>query len=475
MKTSVTIATILTLIIQLLLLTQATGPTIESYEHLTYAEHIQETGLPLLQDEKTWNQATYDYPPLYHYLIAFLALFMNTITAAFIITTLATASIPYLTYKLTEHVSTHQQAPSITALASSFSPLLYQQTTLQTTPYTLAIPLILLTLHAYISTTRSPKHQTLLLISTTALALTTPLSILVAIGLLLAVTLTKIQQKEVPKKTVEATLLVTFVSIWAALITYNNTIRDHGIQTFWNHSNQLADITTIVAGIGILTVLAGSYAAYTYIQDKTTTKAYPILGVILAIILAMSTNVINNNQAILLLSLLLLPLTAKTINLYTQEKHKARIPQSYNALAAIIIILFLTAHALPAITNAPETLTQTLTPQQQELLTTLPPSEHTHHWNEELGFALHYHGHKTLLTSNQYANKHSQETKETINQLPTATLTQQVHILNDLGVQRIITTTPSKYTLPCYTRVHTTNYYEVNQLQCVVQSQQLSY
>lgn len=469
-KTSIIIATALSALLRVLLILQTGSPTLLSYEHLTYAQHISETGLPLLEDDMSWNGAFYDYAPLYHYLVAFVAIFTTIPLAAIIVTNIAGLFIPYLVYKLTEHVSTHQSAPAITAIASAAIPLLYAHTVIDTTPFTLAIVLVLLTLHVFLNTLRNPQHQTTLIITTTALALTSPLALIVAFGALLGLIIQQAQKQAVSKRLTEATLLLLFVSIWAALITYNNTIREHGMHTFWLYVNPAFSFVEIVAGIGILTVLAGSFGAFKYLSNKSTNQAYTIIGVCILITGLLILGVMQTHKAIILLGLLMLPLCSYVINSYAQNKYKSRIPNIYTIGAVIIAAVFVLTHLTPAAVSAAEQIPRAVTNQQIELVTQLPQSTDTYLWSQETGYLLNYYGHKSIITNNLYASKESTEILQELQQLPQANRIRYIEILTQQRIQRVITEHEAIPQDSCFDPILRTQTYEVKKRTCVIQS-----
>lgn len=471
MRWSVIVAIGLSIALRALLLLQSPTPTLASYEHLTYAKHILETGLPLLADNTSWLSAAYDYAPLYHYLVAFLGFFVPIKYAALAITNLAALSIPYLVYKLTDYVSTHKYAPDIAAIASSAAPLLYQQTVFETTPFSLALPLILLTLHVFYLTLKDPKNQPYLLVSAAALALTSPLALVLAAGLLLALVIRKIQHQTIPRKLTEATLFITFLSIWAALIFYSNAVQAHGIQILWMHPLSAPSIAQLATNIGVLTLIIGTYSAYNYLTEKHTPKAYPILATLIIVLLALTTQIIDLSQASLLASILFLPLCARFINIYTQQRHRSRIPKMYYLFSALILVVFLTTHLLPAITQGTQTLQNQPTQQQLQLVEMLQPSDKVYLWTQETGFLLQYYGHRTIITQNVQASPQSKEILEDLQQLTTANPVRYIEILSRNGINRVITPinqTPQN--TRCFSKLYNTGIYEVNQRECVIES-----
>lgn len=471
MRWSVVIAIILSIALRVLILGQVAVPTFDSYQHLTYAQNILETGLPVYEDNTSWLGAEYDYAPLFHYIIAFLGIFIPLEYAGLVLINLFSLAIPILVYKLTQHLSTHQYAPDITALMSSAAPLLYQFTVLDVTPFALALPLILLTLHAFIGTIRNPQKQNFLLLSATALALTSPMGLILAAGLLLALIIRKVQHEKLPQRSTEATLFITFSGLWAALVFFKDSIQAHGLNTFWLQPNTVPELATLVTQVGVLTVIAGSYSAYNYFTEQHNPRAYPILGIVLAITITLFTGILRAEYAIILLSLLLLPLCARFINIYTQQRYRSRIPKLYHVGTVLLVLLLLVTHAVPAITHATKATTQTPTQQQLELVQSLHPSNDVYLWTQETGFLLQYYGHNTLITNNLYASTESIEILEQVQTLQAANPIQYIETLSALGVDRVITTVQdAPQNDRCFSTLYTSTQYEVNKRECVIES-----
>ena len=74
--------------------------TTESYFHLRQAEHIQSTGLPLFNDDLSYNGRQYIFMPLYHYILASSSFLFPSSLSLKIITNMIACSLIFAVYLL---------------------------------------------------------------------------------------------------------------------------------------------------------------------------------------------------------------------------------------------------------------------------------------------------------------------------------------------------------------------------------------
>lgn len=467
---TVVAATLIVATIQTTILLQANGVTYDAYNALTHINHIAETGLPLTQEAETWGGATHSLQPLFYYLAAFATILLPTTHAALLIANLATLTIPLLTYLLAREISTQPQAPKIVALLSAFTPLLYAQTTLNATPITLAIPLLLASYYYFLRLGKSPRDQQLFIGYTIALALTHPISLLLVAATTVTLLLQRIQDIKFSKSMAEATLFATFFTTWANLLAHTDVLRTHGLGAIIQPLTPIT-LATAATNAGLLVVLAATYAASQYLRTETNQSAHALIALATTTLALTLTRIIPTNIGTLILTLALLPLAAGAIETYQQSKHRSRVPGGYAIGGVLLTILFITTSAVPALALGHQQLQNTPTAQEHQLLEELAdvPRQKTH-WDANKANLLRSHGFPTANTNNQLLATNPQQVQRDLQRLqqvnnPVA----YIELLNQQDIQLIIL--EENHTRPvterCFERIPTTNY-EVYRLTCAV-------
>lgn len=467
---TVVAATLIVAAIQTTILLQASGVTYDAYNTLTHINHIAETGLPLTQEAGTWQGATHSLQPLFYYLAAFMAILLPVTHAALLVANLATLAIPLLIYLLAREVSTQQPAPRVIALLSAFTPLLYAQTTLNATPITLAIPLLLASYYYFLRLGKSPRDQQLFIGYTIALALTHPISLLLVAATSTTLILQRVQDIKFSKSMAEATLFATFFTTWANLLAHTDTLRNHGLAAIIQPFTP-TPLATAATNAGLLVVLAATYAASKYLRSETNQSAHALIALATTTLALTLVRIIPTNTGILLLTLALLPLVAGAIETYQQSKHRSRLPSTYVIGSALIAILFVTTSAVPALALGHQQLQNTPTAQEHQLLDELEdvPRQKTH-WDAKRANLLRYHGFPTANTNNQLLASNPQQVQQDLQRLQQANNpVTYIELLNNQQIKLVIL--DENHTRPiterCFTRIPTTNY-EVYRLTCAV-------
>lgn len=469
---SILAAILISAAIRIAILTQTTGPTYEAYNELTQIKHLAETGLPLINDPHTWSGATNAIQPLFYYLAAFLSILLPIPAAALTAANLAALTIPIAVYGLAKEITTQYHAPAIITLASAFTPLLYQQTTLTANPLSLAIPLLLGAYYYFLRLGKTPRDQKLFILLTIALAATHPLSLLLAAAMLVTLLLKRIQDIPISKAMTEATIFATFFSVWANLLAHAQILKTHGISAIIQTTPQ-PTLATAATSAGLITLFAATYAANNYLREETHQSAHATIALAATTLAATLLQLIPTPIGLLLLSLALLPLAAGAIEQYQKSKHRSRLPLGYTLGALLITLTFLATSAVPAIAFGYEQLNNTPTLQEQQLIKELEETPRLKtHWDSRRGDLLRYHEFPTASNLHPLTTQHPQRVLEDLHALSQANNpVRYIEILNRNDIQLVIL--EANHTRPiterCFENIPTTTpRYEVYRLQCVI-------
>lgn len=469
-RKSIVAAILISAAIRIAILHQTSGVTYAGYEDLTQIKHIVETGLPLTTDASAWGGAIYNTLPLYHYLAAFTSILLPIPHAALLVSNAAALAIPLAVYGLAKEVTTQYRAPDILALASAFTPLLYRETVITADPIALALPLFFGAYYYFLRLGKTPKDQALFLILTIALTATHPISILFVIAMLVTLLLKRIQAIEFSQPMAEAAFSATFFVTWANLLIYKETLQTHGISALTQAQGALS-IPYAATNIGLLVLLAGTYATARYLAAEQNQSAHALAALALTTAALTLLRLLPQTTGLLLISITLLPLSAGAIQDYQNSRHRSRAPNLYSFGAVLLAALFLTTNAAPAIALGYEQLANTPSQQEHELMHELARTPRAvTYWDATHGDFLRYHGFGTPTTQNTRVSADTQQITHDLAELQTANNpVRYIELLNKHDIELLIleNSTQTPITERCFTQLETTNY-EVYKLRCVI-------
>jgi hypothetical protein len=341
----------ISLALRIALIALAPAAGLEAHQAIIQADHIKETGLPLGEDNLIWQGGHHSKSPLGHYIIAVLSILMPTEAAALLATNLALALLPITVMLLASDVTKKKNAIVIATLASPFIPLLYTNT-LKAPVYAFGIPLFLLALHLLIRIAHTPKEQTRLAVILVLLAFTHPLGLLLAAGMGLSLILLRVQKTRYSHALAEATVFTALLMVWANAIIYRAAIHNQGAGALWKaNPPPVYDAITIGASIGPLVLLAGGWAAVTYLRKEKNTAAHMLLATLTVTLLATALRLIAFEQAAIISAAILLALSAASIELAGEARARSRVPSMYTIAIAFAALLFIATNVTPAIAN----------------------------------------------------------------------------------------------------------------------------
>lgn len=229
--------------------------TFESYSHLRQANSIHETGLPLLNDELSYQGRQNLIQPLYHYLISFG--YEKIITNLLII--IASIVVFFLSKELTKD----NTLSLIAAIVSLFIPISMNVSNITLDPVVLALPLSLFFILSFF---RFAEWGLIpILLSYGLLLMTSNISVVLLVGMLAHLALQKIQNVRPSKKYVEITLFLAFFTIWIFAITIKDSFALQSVKIIWqniptqeiNKYYSGFDIAAIITAIGVIPLMFG--------------------------------------------------------------------------------------------------------------------------------------------------------------------------------------------------------------------------
>lgn len=347
---------ILVLALRLFIAFQTTDITYDGYYTLRNVENIKETGLPLFEDDLSYSGRQNVFSPLYYYILTIFSFIMPSMLALKIIPNIFATSIIFIVYIFAKRLAKNEGAALIAAGAATIIPVFFSQTINNASIYSLVIPLFFLTLFYFLKTISDSKNLWKFLILLITLALTHASSLILTFGLLIYVTLLKIQGFKKSTKEPELLLFSIFLILWANLTIYKQAIMLHGssiiyqntpIQIILEHFRELTFIEGLY-WIGVIPLLFGMITIYDSVFESKKKSATSLIAICLTFFLFLWFKLINLYVGLMFLgvsmSILSSGAIAKTINYAKNLKFKIITP-----LTKIILIILLLISFAPAI------------------------------------------------------------------------------------------------------------------------------
>nr|MBC8444090.1 hypothetical protein [Candidatus Woesearchaeota archaeon] len=347
----------------------------QAYHTLSQVKQISETGTPLFYDDLSYGGRFTTFHPLFYYILAFFNLFLPLNLVGKLIPNLFASTLVILIYMISLEITQRKNISLITAFIAGFIPLFFKQTINNISVYSLAIPLIFLSLFALMNINKSKNYVYLFLSSLILLMLTHASSFLLILSLLIYLTLIKAINLHQSKLELELILFSSFIVIWFLLILFKNAFLIHGYYTIWQNapekilSHYFFDINILEAiyAIGIIPFIFGIYIIYKYIFKKRKRAIYIFTGTTAASFFLIWFKLLKPSESLILLGLSLVILSSQYYKDFSVFILKTKIPHKKIYLFSLMVILILTSF-LPSLSYANKEISNALTTQELEAL-----------------------------------------------------------------------------------------------------------
>lgn len=470
-KKHLAILFILTLLLRLILAFSQPNLTYDSYFHLRQVEHITNTGLPLYDDPLSYGGRTNLFLPLFHYLAAAFSLIFPIELVAKILPNLLLATLPLIIYLLANKTTKNHKASLLAALAASLLPALYHTNSF--TPASLFLPLIFLTIYAFLKHTKVTPF--LYIFSFIAVSFTSPNTALLLIGFIIYLLLALLERKKVPRTEIELIIFSVFFYIWSQFLFFKNTLLEEGVQVIWqNVPPQIVQqyfpafsLTNSLLLVSIIPFIAGTYIVYRSLFKLKFTKEFFIISLVISTTLLTWLKIIPFEESLSFFGLSLAALFASfyiDITKYTATTKLNNLQKYFFPVLAILLV----------VSMLPSTLTISLQqplPTDEEITAFKWLEDNTPEGSKVLalleeGHLVTYYGKRKNFMDTQYNAIHNIEEEFTkFNTLFTTTFsTAAVEILDGNNINYLMITPKGKekYHIPtfryidagCFSRVY---------------------
>ncbi len=346
-----------TLLLRLLLAFYQPGFTYESYYHLRQVEHITNKGLPLYNDPLSYGGRENIFPPLFHYTMAIFNLILPLEIIAKIIPNLLIALLTIIIFFISKKITNNDNASLMSAFITGFLPILFHTNSF--TPDTLFLPLIFLTIYAFLNI-QEQKFSYLYIILFLALCLTSASTFLIIIGFGIYLLLSIIENKKIEQSEMELILFSVFFYVWTQFLFYKNILLKEGIGFIWQniplaiyeqHFPKVS-LTTALILVSIIPFITGVYAVYRSLFQLKNTKAFFLISLVISTTILTWFRIIQAQLSLAFFGIMLAIFFSTFYQDITNYIQKTKIAHRSNYFTIIIILLLIPTMIYPSINQS---------------------------------------------------------------------------------------------------------------------------
>ncbi len=414
--------------------------TFDSYETVRQVSAIHQTGKVLTYDPLSYQGRDNIVLPAFYYLLALGTLFGESLF--FLIPQVLFSSVILVVFLLAKKCTSNKTA-LIGGLFSGFIPILYGDTLHNITPFSLALPLYLLTLYFFIESKKNVKWAYAFIISVACLAVTHSLVFVLLLSLVFYLIMQYANNQQIKRIEKEQIFLGIVFVLWITFFFFKKALLHTGEHILWSNipfaflriSSLPMTVSSAIFGIGVVSLIASMSYITIHIFSKKHTPLSLLISNIVVITTLLWTRMIPFKISIGLLGVLLTIILGLAYR-WTEVYFKKTKFTNY-WLPFIVLFLFIFGAVLPCIHATKNIVSEDIqelmehvkrkTPQQSVVLA---PVEYGHliaAYDRKNVWDTNF----LLVDSTQYYNKIA-----TI--YTTASITLAVSLMNELNVEYVI-------------------------------------
>jgi len=333
--------------------------TDDSYFHLRQIENIYETGQPIFNDELSFSGRTYIFSPVFHYFIAFFAMFWPAVFAAKLVTNIFAAALIFFVYLIAKKITNNTFVAFFTAFLSGFVPVFFADTVTELSPMSVVIPLMFLLIYALMNIREKVWLYTYLVLLV-ILTFMHPIILLFVLGLLIYLTLILIEHLRQNREELEIALFSIFFVLWGHFIFYKKLLVFHGPAVIWqnipidilNTYFSQIHILEAIYYIGLVPLVFGLYIIYLFSFKKKNRSIYLIVAFAASAGLLLWLRLINLNTGLMVFGIVLVILFSQWFKQFIERVKESRASNFLYLFIGLIFAGVLIFSVYPAITMA---------------------------------------------------------------------------------------------------------------------------
>jgi hypothetical protein len=355
----------------------------DAYFDLRQIEHIHETGLPLDNDLLSFGGRDFLFLPTFHYFTAFFVKFLPLNLIAKIIPNLLAASLVFIVFLISKHMTKNNSASLFAAFISGFIPIYIKETLNTVNSLSLLIPLIFLSLYCFMRL-RKKSYVILFIILCFLLPLTGLSSLILILVFFFFALLAYLEKFSFKSRALELSLFFTIVSLWLIFLIFKEAFLVHGTSILYQNIPQqilgqyFKDITMVqaISGIGIIPLIIGTYVLFRYLFREKNTNVYLMAAFVIPVVLLLWLKLISPALGLILLGVILTILFSMFFSLFFDYVHKTKFSKYYSLFLVIFIIIFIATSVIPSVAFAVKANNECITHNEMETMLWLQDKTH---------------------------------------------------------------------------------------------------
>ena len=265
----------------------------DAYFHLRQVEKIHDSGRNIVNDPLSYGGREILYPPLFHYFLAFFAIFFPITFVLKIVPAALLGLLAVLSYLIAREITHHEQASFFAALLTGFIPLLVSQTLNQVSVYSLILPLVFYMIYCFIKMKENRTYVGRFVFLSFLLPFVHPSAFLLVLVLAFYILLIISESLSIDNLRKEAIIFCGILLILLEFLFYRNALLEHGFALFQGGIPSLllpfyfqdVNIFLILYHLGILTIVLGCFGIFRALYRERNKNAFLLVSVVLSTLL----------------------------------------------------------------------------------------------------------------------------------------------------------------------------------------------
>ncbi|MBN1644728.1 hypothetical protein JW851_01640 [Candidatus Woesearchaeota archaeon] len=346
----------------------------DAYFNLRQIENIKSTGLPFFKDDLSYSGNSFIFSPVFHYIIAFFALFMPVSIAAKLLPNIFASSVIFLAYLIGFRISKNKGIGVLIGFISGFVPIFFADLN-NISVYSLVFPLILLLLYLFMHIRNKSVFYYYILILV-FLSFLHPFVLVFCMGLLLYQILLIIGNLQQDGAEIEISLFSVFFVLWAQFLLYKKLFLFHGINVIWQNipaqllSENFSSINALEAiyMVGVVPLIYGIYLVFRYLFKENRKDVYLLISFALLTGLLLWIRLIELKIGLMFFGLILVLLFSQYFKIFLNYVKQTRASNFLYFFIIFVIIAFVITSVFPSLVLANHTIGSYVTKDEVDAL-----------------------------------------------------------------------------------------------------------
>jgi hypothetical protein len=327
----------------------------DSYFHLRQAENIQQTGLPLFDDDLSYGGRSNLFAPAYHYLLAGMGFLFGLNNAAKILPNLLAALIPLIVFLFSWHSTQNYRSALLATFASGFIPVVWKDLA-SVSPDLISVVLGFVLIYFFMRS-NNRKWRAAFVLCLAISAILRPITLVFILGLLIYLGIAVMAGVKRLRGEHEIIFFSLLFSIWLYFVFFKTALVRHGFYALWQNTPALIleqyfnSITVIeaVTAVGVVPFIAGVYIMYKHLFRERNRDVYLLMGVAFSTGAMVWARLVDPISGLQILGITLVLLFAIAITDLFKFIDSTKFPVAFNVASVVVLAGLVALSGIPAL------------------------------------------------------------------------------------------------------------------------------